>query len=101
MQARDINFNLHGYMVLELLGSGAMGDVFKCIDRSTGQLVAIKWLHRLEMAKRFANEADTLGRISHPNIAQFIDYIHTQDYAFIVMEYVEGLTIEKLIRHSG
>ena len=88
-------------MILELLGSGAMGDVYKCIAQSTGQLVAIKWLHRLEMAKRFANEANTLAQINHPNIAQFVNYVHATDFAFIVMEYVEGLTIEKLISHSG
>lgn len=101
MQAIEINGQLNEYMILEMLGSGATGDVYKCVSRSTGQVVAIKWLHRINMAKRFENEARTLRQINHPNIAQFIDYVYTQEKAFIVMEFVEGLTLEKLINRTG
>jgi serine/threonine-protein kinase len=101
MQAIEINGQLNEYMILEMLGSGATGDVYKCVSRSTGQVVAIKWLHRIDMAKRFEHEARTLRQINHPNIAQFIDYVYSREKAFIVMEFVEGLTIEKLINRTG
>jgi len=88
-------------MILEWLGSGAMGDVYKCLDRSSGKIVAIKWLHRLDMADRFASEARTLSTANHPNIARFIDYVYDDKFAYIIMEFVEGLTLEKLMNHSG
>ncbi|MBK8505715.1 MAG: serine/threonine protein kinase [Saprospiraceae bacterium] len=89
------------YILIEWLGSGAMGDVYKAIDPRTGKPVAIKLLHRKDMAARFEAEAIILQQLNHQNIARFIDYHQSDQEAYIIMEYVEGLTLEKLISHQG
>jgi len=78
-----------------------MGEVYRAIHPSTGIPVAIKWLHRLDMATRFQEEARLLAQIQHPNIARFISYSGNSEEAYIVMEYVEGLTLEKLLNRQG
>ena len=88
-------------LIIERLGSGAMGDVYQCIDQGTGKPVAVKWLHRSGMNKRFIEEARILASIQHPGIAQFIKFEQHDKDAYLVMEYVEGLTLEKLIHHHG
>jgi serine/threonine-protein kinase len=78
-----------------------MGDVYKAIDPRTGKPVAIKVLRRHDMAARFEEEALILQQLNHPNIARFINYQQSGQEAYIIMEYVEGLTLEKLISHQG
>jgi serine/threonine-protein kinase len=92
---------LDRYILIEWLGSGAMGDVYKAIDPRTGKPVAIKLLHRQDMANRFEEEAILLQKLQHTKIARFIDYYSSEQEAYIIMEYVEGLTLEKLISHQG
>ncbi|MCB0602979.1 MAG: serine/threonine protein kinase [Saprospiraceae bacterium] len=96
-----LKHKLRDLLIIERLGSGAMGDVYQCIDQSTGKPVAVKWLHRSDMSKRFIEEARILASIHHPGIAQFIKFEQHEKEAYLVMEYVEGLTLEKLIQHHG
>jgi serine/threonine protein kinase len=90
------------YRLLERIGSGGMGEVWKAEDTHLLRTVAVKLL-RAEMASdeewkaRFLREARTAARLSHPNIATIysIDQVGTQMY--IAMEYVEGESLKKLI----
>jgi serine/threonine protein kinase len=87
------------YQVLEVLGEGAMGVVYKGFDPDIRRTVALKTIHRqfdddsefaASMAARFRNEAQAAGRLSHPGIVAVYDYGEDNRVAFIAMEYVEG-----------
>lgn len=91
-----------GYEILEKLGQGAMGTVYKARQLSMNRLVAIKKLHpRLaanpQFFERLTREAHIAARLSHNNIVQAIDVGRAGDIAYFVMEYVSGTTIKEEI----
>jgi serine/threonine protein kinase len=90
-----------GYHLTGLIGSGGMGDVYKGYQDSLNRIVAIKILHQKEFAERFRNEAHIQSAVSHPNIARLYEYIFNTEKPCIVMEYVEGDTIDSLLRQKG
>jgi serine/threonine protein kinase len=88
-----------GYQILEQLGKGAMGTVFKARQTSMDRLVAVKKLHpRLssnpDFLKRLTLEARTAAKLSHNNIVQAIDVGSAGNVHYFVMEYVPGTTIK-------
>lgn len=94
------------YTIKTLLGEGAMGVVYKAFDPSIGRLVAIKTIRQAlsqdrgaetSLADRFRNEARAVGRLSHPNIVGIYDLGEDADSAYIVMEYVEGRDLSKIL----
>jgi serine/threonine protein kinase len=90
------------YKVLEKLGSGGMGDVFKAEDSKLGRPVALKLLasHLLrdeEAVKRFQREARAAAALSHPNITTIYEIDQDQDKTFLALEYIEGETLEERI----
>lgn len=94
------------YEILAALGEGAMGRVFRARDRMLEREVALKFLHRQytqheEMLERFRAEARTLALLNHPNIAATYRFFEWEGDHVLVMEYVEGETLESLIRRSG
>ena len=91
-----------GYQILEKLGQGAMGIVFKAKQLSMDRFVAIKvlhprWANRPEYLRRFHREAHLAARFSSPNIVQAIDVGNAGDLHYFVMEYVEGVTIKQAL----
>jgi serine/threonine protein kinase/class 3 adenylate cyclase len=90
------------YEMLEELGSGGMGVVYKARDRETGDLVALKVL-RPEVAAnakgmaRFKNELRIARRITHKNVCRIHEFNRTENSAFISMEYVEGESLRHLL----
>jgi serine/threonine-protein kinase len=92
-----------GYQLLEKLGHGSMGIVFKARQLSINRLVAIKVLQpRLATnpkdLERFLREAHLVARLSHNNIVQAIDAGSTGKVHYFVMEYIEGITIDQELR---
>ncbi|HEV3203693.1 MAG TPA: serine/threonine-protein kinase [Gemmataceae bacterium] len=92
-----------GYQLLEKLGQGSMGIVFKARQLSIDRLVAIKVLQpRLATnpkdLERFLREAHLVARLSHNNIVQAIDAGSTGKVHYFVMEYIEGTTIDQELR---
>jgi serine/threonine-protein kinase len=88
-----------GYQLLEKLGQGSMGTVYKARQLSMNRLVAIKVLHpRLsanpEFLKRLTREAHLAAKLSHNNIIGAIDVGSAGNIHYFVMEYVEGVTIK-------
>lgn len=86
------------YQVLELLGKGGMGSVFKAMQPSLNRLVAIKVLPREfaqdpERVERFHREAQAVALLNHPNIVHIIDKDQDGDTLYFVMEYVEGTSL--------
>ncbi len=95
------------YKVIELLGQGTTGAVFKGKDLTADKTVAIKVLNLtdelnpndLEEYKfRFHREADTAGILDHPNIVKIYDSGETESFAYIVMEYVDGINLRHYAR---
>ncbi len=86
------------YRVLETLGSGGVGTVYRSIDRRTGEVAALKLLSTgpaldPRAARRLAREFETLQHMAHPNIVKVYDTGVFQGYPYLAMELVEGLTL--------
>ena len=86
--------------VLELIGRGGMGEVYKARQKSLNRLVALKLLapERVQdaaFAERFAKEAQALAALSHPNIVTIHDFGHTEGFYFLLMEFVDGVNLRQ------
>jgi eukaryotic-like serine/threonine-protein kinase len=95
------------YYIRRLCGEGAMGRVYEGHHVDIGRRVAIKILHSSyrhseEVVERFRREARAASKIGHPNIVDVTDSGTTPDGAFyFVMEYLDGVDLEHLIKHNG
>ena len=94
------------YQILEELGRGAMGVVFRGLDPSINRAVAIKVIRSQEFSTadenaearlRFTREASAAGRLSHPNIVTVYQLGEERDFQYLVMELVPGNSLEKLM----
>jgi serine/threonine protein kinase len=94
------------YQVLGELGRGAMGVVYKALDPAIGRTVAIKSIHlgafhdpaeRKRVHDRLLREAQSVGLLSHPNIVTIYDVVEERDASHIVMEYVDGSSLGKML----
>src|SRR5688500_9937544 len=96
------------YEIVAPIGAGGMGEVYRARDTKLGRDVAIKLLPDLfagdaDRLGRFAREAQVLASFNHPNIAQIYGFEEAgaNQRPFLVMELVEGPTLEQLIRDGG
>jgi serine/threonine-protein kinase len=94
------------YLIVSLLGEGAMGEVFLATDEQTGQQVAVKILARQlitnpDLIQRFKREAETLRKLDHPNIVKFLDTFEHEGQYVIVMEYLAGGSLHDLIKKES
>ncbi|HUT33615.1 MAG TPA: protein kinase [Planctomycetota bacterium] len=97
---------LGSFELIEKIGQGGMGSVFKARQKELGRLVALKILSpRLarssEFVESFLREARAAGRLSHPNIVAAIDVGESQGFYYFAMEYVDGETVAKLLSRGG
>lgn len=90
-----------GYHLAERIGSGGMGDVYKAYNAALNRMAAVKILHQKEMAERFKNEAYIQSSVSHPNIACLYEYFISGNTPCIIMEYVEGETLDTYLHKRG
>jgi serine/threonine protein kinase len=95
------------YEILEVVGSGGMGRVYKAFDRKLGEDIAIKVIHPHLLTggstfrERFRTEIRLTRRISHQNVVRTHDLGEYSGVSFVTMEYVEGITLRELIATSG
>ena len=95
----DGKFEIPGYEIIERLGKGSMGLVFKARQTSVDRIVAVKVLLdslalNKEFIKRFEREAKIAAKLAHTNIVNAIDAGEVEGHHYFVMEYVEGATIK-------
>lgn len=91
------------YRVVHLIGGGGMAKVYRAVDSLTNQTVAIKVLNEQfvadrEFVQRFIHEAKACRRLSHSNVVNVFDAGREGNLYYMIMEYVEGLTLKQLIR---
>ena len=89
--------------VIELAGHGGMGAVYKVRQPQLGRFAALKFLfpekqRSPHFAERFEREASTLAALSHPNIVKVYDFGKVDDRFYLLMEFVDGLTLRQLSR---
>lgn len=96
-----IGSTVNGYRLVELLGTGGMGEVYKAEHQSLGRVVAVKILHQPDQTARFQNEAYVQSSIRHSNIAALYEYTMLNGKPCILMEYVEGSTLDSYLRRRG
>lgn len=97
---------LGSYAVLEPLGAGGMGEVFRARHRKLGQIVALKVVRKERLshpdaARRFRREIQALSQLSHPNIVRAFDADEADGVQFFAMEFVEGTDLARLIKEQG
>jgi len=96
------------FRILERIGKGGMGEVYKAAQPAMDRMVAIKILHeklasRPDLVSRFRREARAMSRLTHPNTVRVFLYGQLEETGqlYIAMEYLEGVDLAKLTRQDG
>jgi Tol biopolymer transport system component/predicted Ser/Thr protein kinase len=106
LEARVIGRTLLHYTIVEKLGEGGMGVVWKARDTHLDRFVAVKVLPAeklkdAERQRRFVQEAKSASALNHPNIVHIYDIAEADGTPFIAMEYVAGKTLDQTIGRKG
>ncbi len=101
-----IGQQLGAFRILELLGEGGSGKVYKAQQELLDRFVAVKVLYpwlaiEQDRAKRFLREAKAMARIEHPNVVPIYDYGHEQRAYYLVMAYMPGVDLGKKLAERG
>jgi len=93
------------FKILQSIGVGGMGAVFKAKDQELNEVVALKVLKNRQQSdqsiEQLKDEIRMARRISHPNVVRIHDFGQIGDKVFISMEYVQGFTLHQIIKHAG
>ncbi len=97
---------ISGYRILEKIGAGSMGTVYRARQESMDRLVALKVLpaamtRNRRFVEQFLSEARAAGRLNHPNVIRVHDVGREDDVYFYSMEFVEGKSLDALIASEG
>ena len=104
---KNIGKKLDGrYEITELIGEGGMADVYRATDVVDNKTVAVKILKKEfaeneEFLRRFRNESKAIAVLSHPNIVKIYDVGFSERIQFIVMEYIDGITLNEYMEQQG
>lgn len=103
---KNIGKKLDGrYEIIELIGEGGMADVYKAVDIVDNKTIAVKILKKEfaeneEFLRRFRNESKAIAVLSHPNIVKIYDVGFSEKIQFIVMEYIDGITLKEYMENE-
>lgn len=94
------------YEIQEIIGVGGMSVVYKAYDNVDDRIVAVKilkdeFLTNDDFVRRFKNESKAIALLSHPNIVKVYDVSFGEKLQYIVMEYVDGITLKEYIQKQG
>lgn len=104
---RFVGLKLDGrYEITELIGVGGMANVYRGKDIMENRVVAVKILRseyseNEEFVRRFRNESKAIAVLSHPNIVKIYDVGYENNMQYIVMEYIDGITLKEYIEQQG
>lgn len=104
---KNIGKKLDGrYEITERIGEGGMADVYRATDVVDNKTVAVKILKKEfaeneEFLRRFRNESKAIAVLSHPNIVKIFDVGFSERIQFIVMEYIDGITLNEYMEQQG
>lgn len=106
LSGRHRGFMVGKYKILELIGSGGMGRVYLAEHIIMRRRVAVKILPRAKSADpsalgRFQREARAVAALKHPNIVQAYDIDEDRDLHYMVMEYVDGMSVQEYVKRFG
>ena len=100
-----LNQSAGDYRVIDYIGAGGMGEVYRAVHSKIGRVVAIKVLtgegRNAKALDRFVNEARIQSTLHHPNIASLFDFVYLDGWPCIIMEFVDGQTLSERIRCYG
>jgi len=94
------------YQILAAAGAGGMGEVYRATDTRLGRPVAIKVIpsdcaREPKVSQRFEREARLISQLSHPHICSLFDVGHHEGIDFLVLEYLEGETLEHRLKRGS
>lgn len=94
------------YEIKEIIGVGGMAVVYKAFDNQENRVVAVKilkeeFISNEEFVRRFKNESKAIAMLSHPNIVKVYDVSFGDLIQYIVMEYIDGITLKEFIEREG
>lgn len=94
------------YEIRELIGNGGMANVYLAYDKLEDRMVALKilkdeYIDNEEFLRRFRNESKAIAVLSHPNIVKVFDVSFGNNIQYIVMEYIDGITLKEYIEQNG
>ena len=97
---------LRGYRLLEQIGEGAFGVVYRAIQPQVGREVAVKSIHpelanQPDFVRRFEREAQLVARLEHPHVVPLYDYWREPDAAYLIMRFLRGGSLEDLLGEGG
>jgi eukaryotic-like serine/threonine-protein kinase len=106
LQGHGDRLVLGQYVLLERLGEGGMGQVFKARHLGLGRVVALKLVRKERLTnpdavRRFYREIQLAARLCHPNVVQSFDADEVDGRHFYIMEYVQGIDLSRLVKQKG
>jgi serine/threonine-protein kinase len=106
LQDKGALLRLGPYVLLERLGAGGMGEVFKARHRKLDRIAALKVISQQRLSHaaahdRFLREAEAAGQLSHPNIVAVHDAGQEGERYYLAMEYIDGIDLGRLVRETG
>ncbi|MBI4872950.1 MAG: serine/threonine protein kinase [Candidatus Riflebacteria bacterium] len=101
----EVGSTFKGYQILEFVGAGGAGQVFKALQPHLQRVVALKVFELcpttdLRMARRFMHEARILARLSHPNIVRVYDFGEDYQCLYYAMEFAPGSSVDRQLRQG-
>jgi len=106
LQGKGRHLIVGPYRLVQKLGAGAMGEVFKCWSHKLAMFVALKMIHKVHLTSkkamdRFFREMETAGKLDHPNIVLLRDADAIDDRPYMVMNYVDGIDLSRKVKRDG
>src|ERR1700691_6430166 len=101
-----VGSEIGNYRIVEKIGAGGMGVVYKAIDTNLDRVVAVKALSpefagNPTLLERFRGEARAQAQLNHPNLATLYAFLVQDDVAYMVMEFVDGETFHAMLTRRG
>src|SRR5205085_1931561 len=107
MTGHATELNLGPYRLIDIVGEGGMGVIFKAYHQRLNRFVAIKTIHtevvekHPDALKRFLREAQAAAQLAHPNVVVLYEESEIDGIQFLAMEYVEGIDLHRMVQQRG